>query len=234
MMKYLPVRVFYCLLALPILVASDAWANLISNGSFETPMMVPIDIGSTNDVYFAGDNTITGWEIGGNSVDLTTIEFFHMLGKNPANLAYEGKQFIDLEGTPGPGSIAQTVSTEIGALYLLSFAYSRNINMPELYAPNPSTALVTISGSSELLNHIISSDLSGQDLLWTQVTLAFFANSATVTLSFASNDGRPYYNGILIDDVSIAKATTVPEPNIIALIAAAFAGMVTIRSRKPN
>ena len=93
---------FVWLLTLPAL----ANANLITNGSFENPVV--------NDQYqtiFAGD-TFGGWTVSQGSVDLA----FGIWN------AADGRQSVDMVGTPGVGIIFQDIQTQVGQAYNLSFA----------------------------------------------------------------------------------------------------------------
>ena len=184
-----------------------SWAELISNGSFETPIV------SISDPLYAGDPRLAGWTIQGNSIDVASEAFFQRAPLNPTNSAAGGLQMVDLDGTPGPGSISQTVPTVAGCLYELSFAYSRNIWYPDLYAADPSLALASATGSTPLAQLAIQSSLAGPSLVWTSAAVLFVANSSETTITFASNDGAGHLGGILIDAVSLLEAQSTAISN---------------------
>jgi hypothetical protein len=193
-------------------VALASPTELITNGSFE---VVNGYVGPGGSAFVAaGDSSfIAGWLVGGTTADINNENFFRTWPLNPANKVYDGVWAVDLEGSPGPGSISQSFSTVAGQEYKLAFAYSRNIFHPESYAASPSAAIVSVDGAANLLKLDITSGLTGADLIWTPVKLAFVADSATTTLTFASNNGNGYYGGIQIDAVSV----TVPEPSSLVV-----------------
>ncbi|MFO0873876.1 MAG: DUF642 domain-containing protein [Phycisphaerales bacterium] len=83
-----------------------AGANLLVNGSFEAPV-----IAGSNVVVAVGSSTLTGWVVGGSSgIDLVGSLW------QPA----DGAQSISLNWV-SPSSVAQTVVTEHGRSYLLTF-----------------------------------------------------------------------------------------------------------------
>jgi len=173
-----------------LLLTADARAELITNGSFEVPVVV------LSAAFFAGDPAITGWTVGGQSVDVTSEDYF--------GPAYDGAQYADLEGSPGPGSIGQSFPTDPGATYQLIFAYSRNVPGVAFFGADPSSALVTVIGSGTLLSETFESRQTGSENVWTPVTRFFVADSTLSTLTFASNNGpNGYYGGIQIDSVSV-------------------------------
>ena len=79
------------LVAFLSLIASSASANLITNGSFETPV-VP-NGGFTN--FPAGSNAITGWTVVGVDSAVTNTNFTQ---SGIHFQAQDGIQFIDLAG----------------------------------------------------------------------------------------------------------------------------------------
>jgi hypothetical protein len=91
------------------------------NGDFETPKVTHPD----GFIYlFAGDPTITGWTITGNSVDL----------KGSIWVAQHGAQSVDLSGIT-TGGIYQDVATTPGRAYRLSFWMAGNPGLPNDNGP---------------------------------------------------------------------------------------------------
>src|SRR4051794_8493864 len=98
-------------------VAAPARAQVIQNGSFESPVVTS---GSVTTVTGPGNTPgLPGWTVGPNSVDVVAPG----AGTAPAaNL----RQYLDLDGTPGPGQISQTFTTVPGLGYMMSFSYANN------------------------------------------------------------------------------------------------------------
>src|SRR5690349_5548518 len=182
--------------ALLTIVGSAAQANVISNGSFETPVT------STLIVVGAGDPTITNWTVGLVGVDLVDAA-----GNGFVNgAAADGEQYLDLDGSPGPGSISQTFATTPATQYTLSFAYANNYT-----TPGTAQALVQVAdGANTYLSDIISHGTSASgNLDWTSYpAFTFTAQQATTTLSFMSMSGG-VFGGVLLDKIEV---NAVPEP----------------------
>ena len=189
----------------------QAHAELIVNGSFEAPAL------GANKNYFqllnAGSNALPGWTIGGKSIDVLGVGNPYVSG-TPA----DGQQYVDLVGSPGPGTLSQTFSTVAGQQYELSFAYAHNYNGLN-GSENPiSQALVELLGGATLLSESLShSDSVAGDLKWIIATYIFTADSNSTTLRFSSQGvGSSGYAGLLLDNVSVTALTT-PEPASLAV-----------------
>ncbi|MCS7209501.1 MAG: DUF642 domain-containing protein [Fimbriimonadales bacterium] len=85
-------------------------ADLVQNGDFEV-----IDAGNDFVTYRAGQSFM-GWTVDRGTVDLS----------GPRWMAATGKQSVDLTGSPGQGSISQTLRTQSGRTYRLRFALAGN------------------------------------------------------------------------------------------------------------
>src|SRR5688572_17556808 len=88
-------------------LAPAARAQIVQNGSFETPD-APAGI-FTNLV----GNALTGWTISANNIDLVPPGLWQQA---------DGIQSIDLNGDAGPATIFQDVTLTPGSTYRLSFA----------------------------------------------------------------------------------------------------------------
>ncbi len=109
---------FKLLVAFPlVLTAPQAWANLIVNGSFETPT---VPNGSFTN-FPGGSTAITGWTVVGVDSAVTDSDFMQ---SGITFQAQDGEQWIDLAGVtsnnPNSG-VTQDISTSLGGLYELSF-----------------------------------------------------------------------------------------------------------------
>lgn len=165
-------------------------ANLVVNGSFEDPIATP---GSP---YFntvtAGETTIVGWGVGGTSVDLLEA---------PRWPAFDGNQSIDLAGTPGPGSIEQFITTEIGVAYALSFALTSNTGGAGDYT-------VTV-GFGQLNETVVPGIPLGTYLTFERIIVA---DSTSTLLRFSSASENNF--GGIVDDV---RVVAVPEPAALSV-----------------
>lgn len=185
------------LLAVLLLAASTvSAASIVVNGSFENPSIA-------GDAQFyrvvnAGANAIPGWDVTGTSVDIVHT-------KGGSAWAQSGSQSLDLAGTPGPGGIAQQVTTVAGQSYRLTFWGSSNGGVMN-------TLDVSFGGAA------VAQDLSTPGLgTWQQYSYVVTAQSNTSTLAFSTSQGGN--NGPLLDNVSL---TAVPEPATFGLAGAAL------------
>ncbi|MFN8537578.1 MAG: choice-of-anchor C family protein [Thermomicrobiales bacterium] len=87
-----------------------ARANLIANGDFECP-----PITSSYQTISPG-RTFCGWQVKDQSIDIVGGRW----------AAADGKQSIDLNGSPGAGVIEQFMTTEPGKSYRIRFALAGN------------------------------------------------------------------------------------------------------------
>lgn len=202
--------------ALLTIVGNAAQANVISNGSFETPDT------STIIVVGAGDPTITNWTVGLIGVDLVDAAGNGFV----SGAAADGEQYLDLDGSPGPGSISQTFATTPATQYTLTFDYANNYT-----TPGTAQALVQVAdGANTYLSNVISHNTSvAGNLDWTSYpAFTFTAQQATTTLSFMSMSGG-VFGGILLDKIEI---NAVPEPASIGLIGPAATSFFVVRLRR--
>ncbi|MDY7573164.1 choice-of-anchor C family PEP-CTERM protein [Actimicrobium sp. CCI2.3] len=167
--------------------SAHAAPNLISNGDFEAFTGSPFTGFTT---LGAGASTLTGWTIGGTSVDVINNNQYGAISGNS----------IDMLGTPGPGSLSQTFATTAGGFYSLSFDLSQNSNQ----AP---TMTVAVNGVQQ------GPVFSGTFPTYTSFTQQFQALTTSTTLSFTS--AASGYGGAVLDNVSVSA---VPEPSTYALM----------------
>lgn len=190
--------------ALLVAGAAQAATNLIINGDFELSSALVGGGGYTT--VFAGSNAITGWTVGGNSVDLIKGAYGAINGTS-----------VDMLGTPGPGALSQSFNAVAGGSYLLTFDLSRNPNA------SGATAIDVLFGN---VNQSFTSSVNGVvdhfSLLYTA------ASSGPAALSFSSFGGDGY-SGAVLDNVSVTAA--VPEPETYAMLLAGL-GLVGFLKRR--
>ncbi|MFO1400094.1 MAG: DUF642 domain-containing protein [Steroidobacteraceae bacterium] len=221
--------------ALVALSGTDARANLVTNGSFET--------GAPAAGCVAGTTTLTGWTVGTGNVDVDS----KAAGCSGMSAA-DGFYFVDLTGSGGggAGSIYQTVSTTPGQQYLLGFYFGGNPawqynSYP--YGPYPN------DGSIKSMNVLLNGNLLGTFGIdttgfaatfpgWTHDQLYFTANSSATQLRFTSLNGAngtvygPLLDGVSLDAVP-GKPSVVPLPASAWLMLGALGGLaLLVRQRE--
>ncbi|MFT3734664.1 MAG: DUF642 domain-containing protein [Rhodocyclaceae bacterium] len=191
------------LLGAGLMFSLQANANLLINGSFESPDQPA----GTWSVYY-GSPAIPGWSAGPQGVELRDAN---------AGTAATGTQFIELD-TYQNSWIEQTVATSVGVEYFLNFLYSPRIGV----ASTSNTIDVLINGS------LVASYTGngGATHVWDLKSVAYTATGASTTIRFVAGGTSDGYGGSL-DGVSF----DVPEPGSLALIGAAL-GLLGLSRRR--
>jgi hypothetical protein len=200
-----------------LLVPLPAHAQIIVNGSFEQPAT------STAVTVNGPANTtgLPGWTVG-----LVSIDVVNAAGNGfVTGPAYADAQYVDLDGSPGPGQISQTLATTLGQSYILSFAYGNNVVGAQSSNPGATVALTGSNLAPFTVNHSTSTT---SNINWTLFSGQFTATGTTAALSFTSTSTGGN-GGILLDAVSV---TPVPEPGALALSAMSAIGWVTYWRRR--
>ena len=190
-------------------LAANAQAELVTNGSFE--QYTPGPFGNYYRVVTAGSSDLVGWTIGLTSVDVIYGSFGAISGNS-----------VDMLGSPGPGSISQTLSTVIGQQYLLQFDLSSNRGGDNTTAGKAMT-VGSLGGGGAQTYSALSPGIFHQ-------TYSFTADTNATLLSFSS--GPAGYSGAVLDNVSV---TSVPEPESFAMLLAGLClmgGMAVRRQAK--
>jgi choice-of-anchor C domain-containing protein len=194
--------------------ASAANAVTIVNGSFEFGS----DPGSFS-TEGVGSTAITGWTVGGFSVDYIGSYW----------QASDGVRSIDLSGV-NAGSLSQTIETVIGTDYTLTFDLSGN---PDGGLGNK-ISVVSISGSLPKIEiYEVGPSNSRENMNWSTYSYTFTAFATSSIVTFASAEFTPF--GPALDNVSIIEGdgtgSTVPEPATWSMMLLGF-GFVGIATRR--
>ena len=194
------------LAAVPALALSTvAGAASFTNGSFE----VGPAVGAFTTLN-AGDTSVSGWTVGGESIDYIGSYWN----------AQDGGRSVDLAGN-GPGSVAQTFDTILNRHYTVTFWLAGNTDG----APTTKSTVVSAGGEPVTFTFDTTGDsIPGLD--WKKYSYSFTATGTSTTLSFAAGD--PGFYGAALDNVSVLG---VPEPASWALMIGGF-GLVGAASRR--
>ncbi|KZN63659.1 DUF642 domain-containing protein [Pseudoalteromonas luteoviolacea] len=149
--------------------------NLVSNGSFEQSG----NITGTWKLF----NELPGWQRSGARFEIQTDR----LGLIQPQ---EGSQYLELDSTSNY-SAYQTLATEAGKRYVISFYYSPRV------ANNAQTNQATVSWNGQVV-----ANLNGTSRGWQHVTVTVTADSTQSTLAFSGSGTSDSY-GALLDNVSV-------------------------------
>lgn len=221
-------------LAVATLVAGAAFASasaamaapIITNGSFENP-----GSGGSFTTLSGGSTFITGWTVGGDTIDYIGSYW----------TSSNGSASLDLNGYH-PGSISQTITgLAIGGVYRISFDMAGN----PAGGPSIKTMDVDLDGVTQTLATFDTTGKSLGAMGWTSMSFDFTAANTSELLAFVStttgfsgNDTYPQAFGPALDNVSIATLRAprqaVPEPLTLSIFGAGLAGTAALRRRRQN
>ena len=171
--------------------AAAATPDLISDGSFETPVVAPPWI-----------QVRAGQSLGNWTVDAGNVELIH----NGGNAA-DGQQYVDLDGSNAAGTIHQDLSTKLGARYTIRFALAGN--------PEGGPTVKTLRLQFGAFTRTFTFDTTGHtwnDPGWVTQTVTLPALNTTTRLSLQSLDtGSPLSYGPMVDAVSVTPLNLVSD-----------------------
>lgn len=185
----------------------QAQASIVTNGSFEDAPIAYF-YQHINNGTPAANAYIPGWAVSGPlstanppGVDLVNDQYGSVAP------AADGHQFVDLNGTPGPGGILQVLTTVVGQLYTLTFAHaSNNVFSTGQYAVYDGAGLA----GPAILGLTDFNDSPTTPLDWQYVSTTFEAVSTQTTIFFKSFTPNGGNQGAMVDDIAVTATT--PEP----------------------
>lgn len=211
-----------------ILSAAGAHAaTLLTNGSFETPVVAAGNFTSIP----VGSALLTGWSVigpAGAAVSPVSTTFSQ---NGVAFVAQDGAQWLDLTGfnVNSTEGVSQSVATTAGNQYQVSY-FVGNTTGGGIFGTS-STVNVLINGVQTFSD--TNSTVSPASQNWQQFTHTFFASGASTTLAFvnadpASDNNNGLDNVVLLD---LGPVGAVPEPETYALLLAGL-GLLGFTARR--
>jgi hypothetical protein len=200
------------------LVASNAQANLLTNGSFDSGTY---SFGGDGAVDLpAGSTAITGWTVTTNDVAPISSSNVYSIVPEDGTVSLDLQSYTDASPY---GAVQQTISTTAGSSYLLTFWIGVQNSIG--YAAGPASVTASADGTSQLF----SNTLSGANNQWQQFSLPFTASSGStlITLAGTATAGGAY---IGLDNADV-EPTSTPEPASLSLLALATLPLAMRRRR---
>lgn len=217
----------HVMMALALLLASPAAAaaNLLANGSFETPVLSSL---STNVAYYThGSTAISGWTVDmrpgstSNWVQPTNNSAFGGLN------ASEGIQYLDLTGITGRGAgvLSDAVATSAALNYSVAFDVGA-----VFFNGSFGQATVDLLINGSLAGSYTVQPPGSNSINWQRFSHNFAGTGAPVRIGlYASFDVASSQFGVGLDNVVMTSAplppppvSGVPEPSSWLMLIAGF------------
>lgn len=197
-----------------LFVGSATAQNLITDGSFESPVVAAA---AGYEVFTPSAGSLPGWSIVGTEVAVVGSSFVEA---GVAFVAESGNQWMDLSGLGAPSltnGIIQSVATTSGLQYQLSFylgsAYTGS-------GPYLSPTLDLSLNGGPRVSYTNSNIVTNGLMNWQFFTTTFTATSATSSIAFYYGATGASVWAVGLDNVSM---TVVPAPGALAAFAAVAA-----------
>jgi hypothetical protein len=207
-------------------LSSARAANLVTNGSFETPVQA---VGGLED-FVGGSTDIPGWTVQGVDVNVINQAYAEPANGMVAFNSDVGAQCLDLTGYGNTGptnGVIQTIATTPGVTYNLTFAVGAGLtnNGSPYYPAIAATDDLSVNGGSTIPFTSFPTDPGY--MTWTEYSYPFVASGATTTIDFFN--GTPTQDDFSgLDNVQVV----VPEPTTGILLLGVGSGMLLTRGRR--
>lgn len=160
--------------------------ELVVNGSFEdgpdVDKWLPVDKGSTK---------IKGWKVTRGQIDYISDTHWQ---------AGEGKRSLDLHGSPGYGGVVQTIKTEKGKTYTVTF------QMASTPGGDPSEKSLWVAAAGAKKKFAFDAKGKTNDKMgWEKMTWEFTADGDETDLEFYTAEDSDPNRGPALDDVSVKQ-----------------------------
>ncbi len=202
-----------------------AHANLITNGSFETPVVSAY-------ASFSTGGSFAGWSVVGAQGSVAIVSGAYTQD-GFSFVSQAGAQWLDLTGISSNKAtgVQQVVATIPGATYDLSF-YVGNVYDPTNSADyglfgTTSTVNLLINGSP-VLAATNTQGAGSTTQIWQLFTTSFTDTGASTTLAFIKGDPSTDNNNGL-DNIAL---TAVPIPAAVWLLGSGLLGLVGVARRR--
>ncbi|MEM8872833.1 MAG: putative Ig domain-containing protein [Planctomycetota bacterium] len=169
--------------------------QVFANDSVETAGNLVVDgqfgqDAREDDTDFSAGGMVGRWDVDGGTVTILGEDW----DRTP-----DGGRALDLSDNPDTPSVSQTITTEPGKTYTLSFALSGNFVD---VAGTGATVAVTAGDVADTFVYTKPTGYSQTDLKWASHTLTFTATSTTTDISFANNVSGDI-TGPIIGDIHV-------------------------------
>ena len=167
------------LMGIALTARAEAQTSIVANGDFESPVVS----GAFGNLTWPGFDS---WSVEPTAPDgdWASIDIVRDLWP-----AASGAQSVDLNGSYGNGaSLSQTLATEIGVTYTLSFAFAGNPDPSEACVTSPVVKSMEVLWGETLVG-VYTLDTTGRSLAdpgWQTISVPVMATTATTTLRFDS------------------------------------------------
>ena len=213
-------------------MSGSAFANLITNGSFEEPTIPPVPPGGF--ISVCSGSSFDGWDVVGAGCVSPISGLFTSGGLTfPAQ---DGDFWVDMTGNVSNSAtgIEQTVTTSIGTLYDLSFWVGNQVNPGGPYGTT-STIEVFVGGVSQG-TFTNSGGVGTFTQNWQQFTLGFTALNTSTPIELLNKDFFDNSNGL--DNIVLlphgSPPPSVPEPGTLSLFGLGLGALGVARRRKAD
>jgi hypothetical protein len=156
-------------------------ANLIRNGSFESPALA-----SGFALFSTGSTALKNWKIVGAAGNLATVS--GTFAQNGFTFpSKSGANWLDLTGLTNTATgIEQIVKTEVGKQYRLTFFVGNLVNPTGIFG-STSTVDVVID-DAEVFSAVNRRLAGATQLTWKKFAVTFTADAVTTKIAFINGD----------------------------------------------